>query len=97
MFGEHNLNESATGTLTNIPGFTNGIHSVSISSNSGAAVWNVDASAALSYELTQHAKLSAGVRLDNYWNALATYTAVGNVVAIDRLYWGPFLRLTGKF
>ena len=97
LFGDRSVNESATGTLFNIPGFPNGIQSASISSSSTAAVWNVDASAALSYQLTEHAKLSGGIRLDNYWNALATYTTAGSVVTIDRLYWGPYLRLTGQF
>jgi hypothetical protein len=62
-----------------------------------ASILNADASAALAYALTPHAKLSVGVRFDGYWKALKTFDTAGNVVNGDRFFYGPFLRLTGKF
>ena len=69
---------------------------------SNNAVFNADASLALSYVLTPRAKLSAGIRFDGYWNALRTLDShfTGDSVALhneDRFYWGPFRRLTGAF
>jgi hypothetical protein len=63
-----------------------------------AWIFNADGSAALSYWLTSHYKVSAGVRGDFYKNALTTYNLnSGGFENVDRLFWGPFLRLTGAF
>src|SRR5207247_2248518 len=67
---------------------------------SNKAVFNADASLALSYAITPRAKLSAGVRFDGYWHALRTLDATltnGSPAGLhneDRFYWGPFLTLT---
>ena len=66
------------------------------------AVFNADASVALSYTFTPRAKLSAGMRFDGYWAALRTLNThfTGDSIGLhneDRFFWGPFLRLTGQF
>lgn len=69
-----------------------------VSSNPYVFVFNADAWVALSYWFTPYAKLSAGIRTDFYDSALATYNVnTGAFEGISRDYWGPFLRLTGKF
>ena len=59
------------------------------------AVINADGWAALSYLFTPNVKVSAGIRADFYANPLVNFT--GTLQDIDRLYWGPFVRLTGTF
>jgi hypothetical protein len=59
---------------------------------------NPDGWIGLSYAFTSNVKLTGGIRADLYINALSTYAINGGgLVDVDRLYWGPFLRLTGKF
>ncbi|HUE12247.1 MAG TPA: hypothetical protein VMQ54_14945 [Steroidobacteraceae bacterium] len=66
--------------------------------NSPTGILNVDGSAALSYRITPAFKISAGVRADYYSTPLTTYNiSTGAQQNIDRLYWGPFVRLTGAF
>jgi hypothetical protein len=68
-----------------------------ISSSSTGAVFNPDGELGLSYLFNSNAKLTAGYRVDAYFNALRTFNAAGNIVDVDRIYDGPFLRLTTKF
>jgi hypothetical protein len=58
---------------------------------------NVDASIGLAYAFTPSVKASVGFQFDYYWNALRTFDVNQNPVNIDRNYYGPFVRLTGKF
>jgi hypothetical protein len=61
-----------------------------------AWIFNADGSAALSYWFTRNYKLSAGVRADFYNDALTTYNVnTGGFENVNRLFWGPFIRLTG--
>ncbi len=88
-----------SGNLCNAP-VNAGIGTIHpLSCTSDRAVFNADASMAVSYALTQQLKLSAGMRFDGYWNALPTLdpAVVGGVHNEDRFYWGPFVRLTGQF
>lgn len=63
-----------------------------------AVIFNADTWGALSYAVTPHVKVSGGIRADYYANVLTTYNATsGAATTVDRLFWGPFLRLTGKF
>jgi hypothetical protein len=72
--------------------------SFSGSSDATIFVFNADGSAALSYWLSTSAKLSAGIRADFYDSALTTYNVnTGALESLSRTYWGPFVRLTGKF
>jgi hypothetical protein len=62
------------------------------------AVFNMDGFTALSYRFTPNFKLSAGIRADFYNAALRTYDVnSGNIQSLSRVYWGPFVRLTGSF
>lgn len=80
-------------TVTLSPGAT-----FSSSSIANVFVFNADAWAGLSYALTPHAKVTGGIRVDYYADPLTTYNSLtGGLTNIDRAYWGPFLRLTGKF
>jgi len=67
--------------------------------NSGTAfVFNADGFAALAFKFTKNFKVTAGVRADYYNAALKTFDInTGGIANLDRLYWGPFLRLTGSF
>jgi hypothetical protein len=66
--------------------------------NSMGFVFNTDGWAAISYLFTPNYKLSGGIRADYYNAALTTYNvSTGGLENIDRLYWGPFIRLTGAF
>lgn len=67
------------------------------SSADSGAVLNADGSVAVSYAVTPNLKVSAGYRLDGYWNALRTFDAGLNVVHADRIFHGPFIRATGQF
>jgi hypothetical protein len=63
-----------------------------------AFVFNSDAMLALSYHFTPHYKFSVGIREDFYANALTTYNlSTGGLSNVNRIYWGPFARLTGSF
>lgn len=62
------------------------------------AVFNMDGFTALSYRFTPNFKLSAGIRADFYNAALRTYDVnTGGIQSLSRVYWGPFVRLTGSF
>jgi hypothetical protein len=61
-------------------------------------VFNADGFAALSYTFTPNLKASVGIRADYYNSALKTYDiSTGGLASLDRVYWGPFVRLTGSF
>jgi hypothetical protein len=61
-------------------------------------VFNADGFAALSYKFTPNLKASVGLRADYYNSALKTYDInTGGIASLDRVYWGPFFRLTGSF
>jgi hypothetical protein len=61
-------------------------------------VFNADAWVALSYQFTPAVKLTGGIRFDFYDSALTTYNVnTGGLQSIDRLFWGPFVRLTAQF
>jgi hypothetical protein len=61
-------------------------------------VFNADGFAALSYRFTPNFKASVGIRADYYNSALKTYDInTGGLASLDRIYWGPFVRLTGSF
>jgi len=67
-------------------------------SSSNPFVFNSDAMLALSYHFTPHYKFSVGIREDFYANALTSYNInTGGLTNINRIYWGPFARLTGTF
>ena len=69
-----------------------------VSNRATAFVFNADGSLALSYRVTSQFKISSGIRGDFYNNALTTYDiGTGALQNINRIYWGPFLRLTGTF
>jgi hypothetical protein len=77
--------------------FNNGVGTSALY-NETAAILNADAIAALSYSFTPHYKVTAGLRADYYNAALKTYDVnTGGFTNVDRLFWGPFLRLTGSF
>jgi len=67
------------------------------STNTLTAVANADVWAALSYTFTPTVKVSGGIRADYYVDPLVSYNFVGTLQNIDRLFWGPFVRLTGRF
>jgi hypothetical protein len=67
------------------------------SNNSNVLIFNTDGWAGLSYALSPHLKVTGGVHADYYADALTTYTLAGGLTNVDRLFWGPFLRLTGNF
>lgn len=61
-------------------------------------IFNADGFAAVSYSFTPHLKASVGIRADYYNSALRAYNVSGAGLAdLDRVYWGPFVRLTGSF
>jgi Legionella pneumophila major outer membrane protein precursor len=62
-----------------------------------APVLNADVSVALSYAFSPATAFSVGFRFDGYWNALKTSNSAGQLVNQDRLYYGPFARLTSRF
>jgi len=66
--------------------------------NSTVFVFNADGLAALSYTFRPNLKVSVGIRADFYNAALKTYDInTGGLASLDRVYWGPFVRLTGSF
>jgi len=78
-----------TGTLLN------GLFSTQVSDLT--PVLNADFSVALSYAFTPMSHLSAGFRFDGYWDSLKTFNIAGTFTNQDRLYYGPFLRLSTQF
>lgn len=65
--------------------------------NSVTAVFNVNAMAALAYSFSPNMIFSAGFRFDGYWDALKTVNATGALTNVNRLYYGPFARMTMRF
>jgi hypothetical protein len=66
--------------------------------NSNVFVFNADGSFAVSYAFTPAIKASLGIRADYYNSALTTFNVgTGALGSLDRVYWGPFVRLTGSF
>jgi hypothetical protein len=92
LFGERNLQQTATVAITKGPVVT-----VVGTSSDSRAVFNVDAQAGLSYWITPATKVTASYRFDGYFKALKTLNSAGNVTDIDRLYNGPMLRVTTRF
>jgi len=89
LIGDRSFNASVSNSAG--PGFA-------ASYNNSVFVFNADGWAALSYLFTPNYKLSGGIRGDFYTAALTTYNVnTGGLENIDRLYWGPFIRLTGTF
>jgi hypothetical protein len=88
LFGDRMTRFSATTSAGSFAGDT----------NSPAIVFNADGWAALSYSFAQNFKVSGGIRADYYNAALPTFNIItGGLQNVDRLYWGPFVRLTGTF
>jgi hypothetical protein len=89
LFGDRKLDVN----VTNSAG-----PSLAASNRNSAVVFNADGSLALSYLFTPQFKMSAGIRGDFYNAALTTYDInTGALETVSRLYWGPFVRLTGSF
>jgi hypothetical protein len=81
-----------------VASWTNGLSGFNASYGHTVFVFNADGFAALSYTFTPNFKASAGVRADYYNSALKTYDInTGGLASIDRIFWGPFVRLTGSF
>jgi hypothetical protein len=104
LFGDRKLERTFAATGNSGCDSCNFATGFTKSYNDSGSVFNVDASGALSYWFTPRAKLSAGVRVDSYWNAIRTLSpnwndqSVANqVINVDRVFWGPFGRLTGTF
>jgi hypothetical protein len=88
LFGERMSNFYSAGTFGTL----------AINTNTTAFVFNADAWAAVSYVITTNLKASAGIRGDYYNSPLMSYDInTGGSINIDRLFWGPFVRLTGAF
>ena len=82
----------------NVSMWTMGSPAFSAIYSSTVFVFNADGFAALSYKFTPNLKASAGIRADYYNSALKTYDiSTGGITSLDRVYWGPFVRLTGSF
>ena len=66
--------------------------------NSNVFVFNADGSFAVSYAFSPAIKASLGIRADYYNSALKNFDiGTGALTGLDRVYWGPFVRLTGSF
>lgn len=88
LIGNRTFNASVFGTAG----------SFAIGQSGSAFVFNADAMAALSYSFSTQFKVSGGLRGDYYRSALSSFNvSTGAISNIDRLYWGPFVRLTGAF
>jgi hypothetical protein len=66
-----------------------------------APIFNADASLALAYSWGA-SHLSMGFRFDGYWDALRTATnttgtGTGGTSSVNRLYYGPFVRVSTQF
>jgi hypothetical protein len=82
----------------NVTVWNNGGPGLGASYGGTTAVFNMDGFTALSYRITPNFKLSAGIRADFYNAALKTYdVSTGGLQSLSRIYWGPFVRLTGSF
>lgn len=90
LYGNRTLNVTGSACAACIP-FPVG------SFDSRAWVPNVDASVGLSYAFTQTVKATVGFQFDYYWHALRTFDLNRSPIDIDRNYYGPFVRLTGRF
>jgi len=104
LFGYRSLTSAGVATVTTTHPFFPSFTPIATTStfafthNSMAFVFNTDGWVALSYWFTPNVKLSAGMRTDFYDSALTTYNVnTGALENVSRNYWGPFLRLTGKF
>jgi hypothetical protein len=89
LFGDQSFNLSI---------WNNGIPGFNVKYGGTTAIFNADGFTALSYTFTPNFKLSAGIRADFYNAALRTFDInTGGLQSLSRIYWGPFLRLTGTF
>ena len=95
LFGERNLQQTATAAVTTGPG-AGTVVTVTGASSDSRAVFNVDAQAGLSYWINPNLKLTASYRFDGYFKALKTLNSAGTVTNVDRFYDGPMVRLTWK-
>ena len=91
LYGNRTLSISGSCTACSPSSFPVG------SFDSKGWVPNVDASIGLGFAFSPSVKATVGFQFDYYWNALRTFDANLGVVNIDRNYYGPFVRLTGKF
>jgi hypothetical protein len=90
LYGARSFSTTTGGTAAAF-GFNN------FGTSDHALVFNLDAQAGLSYWLTSALKVTAAYRFDGYWGALKTLDANGVLTNENRLYYGPTVRLTGKF
>jgi hypothetical protein len=82
----------------NVAMFNSGGPGFAANYSSTVFVFNADGFAALSYTFTPNLKASFGIRADFYNAALKTFDInTGGLASLDRIYWGPFVRLTGSF
>jgi hypothetical protein len=96
LFGDRKLDANVSG-VSSFGFLGTGLFAFHTQISDSKGVFNADASLALAYWFTPRAKLSAGFRFDGYWQALKTMDLNGNITNVDRFYYGPFVRLTGKF
>jgi hypothetical protein len=95
LFGDRNYSASANIVSSFGVGGPFFLRNVQLTSSS--AVFNADASAALAYWLTRRFKVAVGFRFDGYWDALIQQAETFNTESMNRFYFGPFIRATGKF
>jgi major outer membrane protein len=94
LFGHRTLNLTGSG----VDNSAGGLFTFASQFTNRASVLNLDASAGLAYWFTPAFKVTAGYRLDAYWNALTTFDRTAeNTVNVDRIFHGPFVRATGQF
>jgi hypothetical protein len=86
---------TGTGTFFGVSSLANGLFSTQISDLS--PVLNADFSLALGHSFGPASHLSVGFRFDGYWNAIKTFNSAGALTNQDRLYYGPFVRLSTNF
>jgi hypothetical protein len=86
---------TSTTTAFGTGALLNGLYSTQISDFT--PVLNAEVSVALAYAFSPASHLSVGFRLDSYWDALKTVNSAGQLKEQDRLYYGPFVRLSTKF
>jgi len=98
LFGDQQAKISGTAFSTSpVLGFgPTGPLGFETQSSDMTAVFNADASLALSY-LFGPTALSAGFRFDGYWSALKTSDSSGGLSNVNRFYYGPFVRLSEHF
>lgn len=96
LIGDRSMDSSVVYTLG--PSFALLPPNISTSHDTLAFIFNADAWVALTYFVGPGLKASGGIRGDYYNSASTTYNVnTGGLQNIDRLYWGPFIRLTGLF